>query len=60
MCPENEILGKMLGTADLLGQMSDRTYLEKLPFLYLEFKHAGIDGVGTELDFFDSTPGFTK
>jgi len=55
---ENEILGKMLGTADLLGQMADRTYLEKLPFLYDEFKMAGIEGLGTELDFFSSTPNF--
>jgi hypothetical protein len=55
---ENEILGKMLGTADLLGQMADRNYLEKLPFLYREFKVANIEGLGTELDFLDSTPGF--
>lgn len=55
---ENEILGKMLGTADLLGQMADRNYLEKLPFLYREFKLAGIEGLGTELDFLDNTPGF--
>lgn len=33
---ENEVLGHMLGTADLLGQMADRTYLERLPFLYRE------------------------
>jgi len=55
---ENEILGKMLGTADLLGQMADRTYLEKLPFLYDEFKIANVDGLGSELDFFRNTPGF--
>jgi hypothetical protein len=55
---QNEILGKMLGTADLLGQMADRNYLEKLPFLYREFKEAGIEGLGTELDFLDNTPGF--
>jgi len=57
---ENEILGKMLGTADLLGQMGDRKYLEKLPFLYREFDQAKIEGIGTELDFLDSTPGFYK
>jgi len=55
---ENEILGKMLGTADLLSQMADRTYLEKLPFLYDEFKIANVDGLGSELDFFRNTPGF--
>jgi hypothetical protein len=27
--------GAILGTADLLGQMSDRAYLEKLLFLYM-------------------------
>jgi len=58
MSQENEILGKMLGTADLLGQMADRTYLEKLPFLYDEFKIAGISELGSELDFFRNTPGF--
>ena len=55
---ENEVLGKMLGTADLLGQMADRTYLEKLPLLYDEFKIANIKGLGSELDFFRNTPGF--
>ena len=30
---EIELLGKIMGAADLLGQMADRTYLEKLPFL---------------------------
>lgn len=55
---ENATLGKMLGTADLLGQMADRNYLEKLPFLYREFKQAGIEGLGEELDFLDNTPGF--
>jgi hypothetical protein len=55
---ENEILGKMLGTADLLGQMADRTYLEKLPFLYDEFKIADVPGLGSELDFLRNTPKF--
>jgi hypothetical protein len=34
------LLGKIVGTSDLTGQMADRTYLEKLLFLYLEFKEA--------------------
>jgi len=33
-------LGQLVVTADLTGQMADRTYLEKLLFLYLEFKEA--------------------
>jgi hypothetical protein len=34
------LLGQIVATADLTGQMADRTYLEKLLFLYLEFKEA--------------------
>lgn len=30
------------GTADLIGQMADREYLERLLLLYLEFREAGI------------------
>jgi hypothetical protein len=36
--PRDRLVGCMVGTADLLGQMSDRTYLEKVrEFLYQEF-----------------------
>jgi hypothetical protein len=36
--PKDRLLGCLLGTADLLGQMSDRMYLEKCrEFLYPEF-----------------------
>jgi len=34
------LLAKVVATADLVGQMADRVYLEKLLFLYLEFKEA--------------------
>lgn len=34
------LAGKILGSADLVGQMADRAYLEKLLLLYLEFKEA--------------------
>ena len=34
------LLGQIVGTADLVGQMADQTYLEKLLFLYFEFKEA--------------------
>lgn len=47
---EGKAAGKILGTADLLGQMADRAYLEKLLFLYYEFKEAGIGGYKTEYD----------
>jgi hypothetical protein len=55
---EHEILGKILGTADLIGQMSDKHYLEKLPFLYREFKEGGVPGFSDELDLFQKTPYF--
>ena len=36
--PKDRLLGHLVGTADLIGQMSDRMYLEKCrEFLYPEF-----------------------
>ena len=41
--PHERMLGWMVGTADLIGQMSDRMYLEKCrDFLYAEFVWANI------------------
>jgi hypothetical protein len=50
--------GAMLGTADLLGQMSDRAYLEKLLFLYYEFREAEIEGFNTTYDILRNTLAF--
>ncbi len=50
--------GTLLATADLLGQMSDRAYLEKLLFLYYEFREAGIPGFNTEFDILRKTLDF--
>ena len=55
---EVELLAKMLGTTDLLAQMADRTYLEKLLFLYYEFKEAGVGDYQNELDLLHKTLGF--
>ncbi len=59
---EEKTAGYILGTADILGQMADRAYLEKLLFLYYEFREAGFPGYETEfdilrktLDFYDGT-----
>jgi len=54
------LLGKMLGTADLLGQMADRLYLEKLILLYDEFTEGGVPGFDSELDLFRKTVSFYK
>jgi hypothetical protein len=41
--PKDRLVGCMVGTADLIGQMSDRMYLEKCrEFLYQEFVHGNI------------------
>jgi len=50
----------VLAAADLLGQMADRAYLEKLLFLYYEFREAGIGGYETAFDVLRKTDGFYK
>lgn len=54
----HEILGKMLGAADLLGQMADRYYVEKLIFLYEEFVEGQVPGFENELDLLAKTEDF--
>jgi len=68
--PKDRLLGCMVGTADLIGQMSDRLYLEKCrDFLYQEFVYGRIAREtlpdGRELvrytspeDLIIKTPGF--
>jgi len=53
-----ELLAKMLGGADLVAQMADRTYLEKLLFLYREFVEAGVGGFESERDLLEKTIAF--
>jgi hypothetical protein len=50
--------GAILGSADILGQMADRAYLEKLLFLYREFREAGIPGYETEFELLRKTREF--
>jgi len=56
--PETELLGKLLGTADLVGQMADRTYLEKLLFLFYEFREGGVMEYRSELHLLKKTRDF--
>ncbi len=51
-------LGKLLAAADLIAQMSDRIYLEKLLFLYHEFKEGKIGDYSGEVDLLQKTVGF--
>ncbi len=55
---EVRTLGMMLGTADLIGQMADRAYLEKLAFLYREFKEGNVPGFEEEIDLYVNTLSF--
>jgi hypothetical protein len=53
-----EFLGRMLNAADILGQMSDRTYLEKLLFLYHEYKEGHVGDYKSEADLLRRTVDF--
>jgi hypothetical protein len=48
--PQIELLGKMLGAADLMSQLAEQTYLEKLLYLYYECKEAGVGDYQSEVD----------
>jgi hypothetical protein len=52
------LLGQVVATADLTGQMADRTYLEKLLFLYLEFKEAHFGNYRNMFDLLRKTNTF--
>jgi len=52
------MLAQMVGTADLVGQMADRTYLEKLLYLYLEFKEAKLGNYQGVYDMLQRTKTF--
>lgn len=55
---EIEIVGKALGSADLLAQMADYNYLAKLPRLFEEFKEGGVPGYDTALELLEKTEEF--
>ena len=55
-----ELLGKIVGTADILAQIADRIYLEKLLYLYEEFEEARIPGFDSEIELLKKTETFYK
>ncbi|MCF8062173.1 MAG: HD domain-containing protein [Deltaproteobacteria bacterium] len=55
---DDELVGKILGVADLLGQMASRVYLEKLLFLYCEFEEALVSEYEDEKDLLRRTRGY--
>jgi hypothetical protein len=61
ICFSNErsrMLGRIVATADITGQMADRIYLEKLLFLYLEFKEAHFGSYQSTFDLLCQTNRF--
>ena len=54
------LVANALGSADVLGQMADDLYVEKLPRLYEEFEVAGIDDFKSEYDLLKKTVGFYR
>jgi hypothetical protein len=57
---EIKTLGRIVGSADLVSQIADRNYLEKLVLLFKEFEEAGIPGFHSEDELIEKTEGFYK
>lgn len=55
---DEALVGKMLGTADLLGQMASSRYLEKLPHLYRELVEGEVLKRVSEYEFLRNTAAF--
>jgi hypothetical protein len=53
-----ELLGKLLGTADLMAQLAEQTYLEKLLYLYYECQEAGVGDYESEVDILRKSVNF--
>lgn len=57
---EIKTLGRIVGSADLVSQIADRKYLEKLALLFKEFEEAGLPGFDSEEELIEKTEGFYK
>jgi hypothetical protein len=55
---ETRTCGYIVGSADLLAQMADRLYLEKLLLLFKEFEEARLPGFDNELELLQKTKDF--
>jgi hypothetical protein len=54
------MLARIVATADITGQMADRKYIEKLLFLFHEFKEAQFGSYQGMFDLLGKTKGFYK
>lgn len=57
---ESKLSGYVLGTADILAQMADRYYLERLPFLFEEHYANGINVHNSAVELMKETTSFYK
>ena len=58
--PEQRLAAQVTATADLVGQMASREYLERLLLLYEEFRDAGITTFEDVHDMLEKTDGFYR
>lgn len=56
--PAAALLGKVMGSADLMAQMADRRYLEKLPLLFREFEEGGLSEYESATQLMEQTEDF--
>ena len=55
---EHRIAGHIVGTADILSQMADRFYLERLPQLFLEQEDGGVNVYDSAIELMEQTASF--
>lgn len=56
--PEARLAGYILGSADMLAQMADRYYLERLPFLFEEHRQGGVQTSRSVVELMRNTTSF--
>lgn len=58
--PQQQLAAHATATADLVSQMANREYLERLLLLYFEFREAGIGAFSDVHDLLENTAGFYR
>ena len=56
--PASKLAGYVLGSADILAQMADRCYLERLPFLFQEHQDGGLKAHESAMELMQDTTSF--
>lgn len=56
--PEARLAGCILGSSDILAQMADRYYLERLPFLFQEHQEGGLHTFRSAIELMRKTTSF--